>query len=361
MAEFKAVPDEMRDISVRLSNAQRRLDEVTQSLRGTIRGIEGNPSLHKLGYGHMVREASARVEKTSKTVAKHTRTLEQVADLYESYERRVMGAPFGSTEGVGGAGSKNPFWEFLKGDAKLAGAILGGEISGKGDFLGVSASGAVSGELLGGEVSLKPEAAFDLSKGNAYVGVKGKAAGHVAKGKAEGDWGLLHGEGEAAVISGAVEGELAASLFRDGRLDPSLKAAASAKASVLSGKSEARFGEEGNNVHVGAKGDVLTAHAGAEASFGKDGFGAKVEAGAYAAEGEVSGGIEFMGVKVDLIAKGKAGGAGIEAGFGASKGVIEGNLGAGLGLGAGVGFKVDFSGVPKAFGNWWDNLTGKKR
>lgn len=366
MSEFMAKPDEMRDIAVCLQKVSRRIDAATAAIRKTSGQIGHNKSLGKLGYDRMVRDVSDTTEEQSKSVAQAANKLETAAGLYDTYERRVIQAPFGSStsaQASAASSSGNPFWDFIKGDAKLEGAVRDGSLSGEGAFLGIAASGAISGELLGFEASLKPEVAFNLgdadSDAEAYASVKGKLEGHVAKGKAEGDYGLLHGEAEVTAISGAVEGELGASLFENGKFAPAIFAGASAKASALSGKAESRFGSEDTNLHAEAKGDVLVAEAEARGHIGADGVGATVKAGAWTAQGEISGGFEFMGVKVDLGVKGKAGGAGVEAQFGADKNTVEGELGLGLGLGAGVSFKIDFSGVPKAIDNWWDNLIGK--
>ena len=69
-------------------------------------------------------------------------------------------------------------------------------------------------------------------------------------------------------------------------------------------------------------------------------YGVQGEAGAeaYVAEGEVSGGLDIMGVKVDVGLKGKLGGAGAKAGGHISTGGVTAN--ASLGFLAGVGLDV---------------------
>lgn len=366
MAYFGADKDELQDVAMRLHAIERDIDSITTGVRAIAADVSRNPSLNKLGYSRMIRAASDSTEKHAKRTGEFSTKLERVAYLYDTYENRVITAPFDEVHTGASAGgererkaSENPFWSFLTGDAKLEGAVLAGELKGEGSFLGIAASGAIGGELLGGELSLKPDVALDLAKGDYHAGVKGKAEGHVAQGTLEGDYGLLHGDLKGSLVTGAVEGELEASLFRNGYFDPSLGGKASAKVSAASGEANARFGAEDTNVHAKAEGDLFTAHAEASAHAGLNGVGAKVEAGAYCAEGEISAGFNLFGVKVDIGLEGKAGGAGAKAAFGVDKDAVSGELALGLLLGAGVNFKIDYSGVPKAIENtvqWWNNL-----
>jgi hypothetical protein len=237
--------------------------------------------------------------------------------------------------------------------------LRGDLLSGEGKLLGISASGAVAGELLGGSWSFSPDVKFDIADGEFHAGVKGEGEFHVAQLTAEGDLGLLHGDAEISAGRLAAEGELGASLYRDGKFDPSLRAKLEGRASALHGEADGRFGTEDTNLHVAAEGDLFTASGELTGYIGKDGVEAKIEAGAYCAEGEISGGFNFFGIQVDVGLEGKAGGAGIEAGFTAGDASLSGELGAGLGLGAGVKFSIDFSGVPQAIDNtvqWWNSL-----
>lgn len=358
MGAFGADYEELQELSLQLHDIGAAFRSITQEARTSASRVAQNPSLRKLGYAGMIREAGAVLEKGAGQTEELSRTLEDVAHKYELYESKVLGAPFedAGTNAQPGSAARNPFWDFLMGDMEAEGSMASRVINASGEFLGIAASGAVGGELLGAEASLKPELVWDVDKGDIYGGVKGEAEFYGARGYAEGDFGLLHGEAEIKAGTVATEGELGASLFRDGRFDPSLRAKAEARASAISGEIESRLGTEDTNVHAEAKGDLMTAHAEVSAYAGKDGLGLKAEAGAYAAEGEISGGFNFMGLKVDVGLEGKAGGAGAEIGFGAHDGVVEGSLGIGLGLGAGVNFKIDASGVPKAIENWWNGL-----
>lgn len=198
-------------------------------------------------------------------------------------------------------------------------------------------------------------------------GVKASGSASVVQGEASGDYGILHGDIEGSVGTVAAEGTLGASLFKDGKFDPNAEAAIGISGSVLKGKASGRVGNDSYNAHASASGDVLTAKAGAKVKVSKKGVEAKAEAGAYLAQGEVSGGITILGLKIDVGVSGKAGGAGAEAEVKASSTSVGGKIGAGLGLGAGVSINVDWSGVPKAgeeavknIGKWWDGLHKKK-
>lgn len=111
---------------------------------------------------------------------------------------------------------------------------------------------------------------------------------------------------------------------------------------------------------------MLTAKSEATFEVGNEGMEAKLGAEAYAATGEILGGITFWGVKVDLSLEGKVGGVGGAAGIAAKPTSIEGEIAAGLGLGVGAKLKVDWSGtfavLEHAYDDfmvWWNDM-GKR-
>ena len=277
---------------------------------------------------------------------------------------------FGNTGGAPnpktGTNGSNPSWfsQFIQNKAKVEGSVKSGKKSAKGDFLGVAASGAVSGGLLNGEASFSPDAEFNINKGEIHAGAEGKASGSLAKGKVEGDYGVLHGDAKAELGTGAVSGKINATLMKDGKFRPQVAGEAAAKAAVASGEANVRAGGKYNNVHGNASGDLLVAEAKAKVHAGAGGVGATVEAGAYAAKGKVKGGFSFLGIKVDASVEGGAGGAGVAAGFGVDKKKISGKIGAGLGVGGGVEVSIDFSdagaGIKKTV-DWWNSLGKKKK
>ena len=112
-------------------------------------------------------------------------------------------------------------------------------------------------------------------------------------------------------------------------------------------------GAENNNLHAGAEASILKAEAKADIGFGQNAkgqtqVGLQAEAGAYLAEGSVSGGVSVLGVSGDLKASGKVGiGAELNAGWVDNKLTVK--AGACFLLGGSVEFTLDFSGF---FGIW---------
>lgn len=247
--------------------------------------------------------------------------------------------------------------QFLLGGFSIKGAVGQAEAKGEGSLLGFKTSGSVSGKVLEGSVKTKSGAEWDLKKGNAGLEAGIEAEGKLASGKAEGSIGVASGSVEASIGVAAVSGSVGASLYKDGKLAPSIGAKAKASATGIEGKATAQVGKDDMNLHAAAKGAVGKAEAKAEAQAGviviedettgekKRAFGASASAGAeaYVAEGKVSGGITIFGIKVDAEASGKAGGAGVKAGGSVTTGGVSGEIGAGLGLGAGLKIKVDWS------------------
>lgn len=251
-----------------------------------------------------------------------------------------------------------------KKESDKSAAFIQGGISGTGEILGIGSSGELNGELIGGSYDTKTGIGIKYKKdkdGNLVldsIGIEGKisAEGHVAKGEAKGNIGLLGGS--ASVILGQMQGEgaIGANLYKDGKLAPQVYAKAGAEVTAVQGKAEASLGSDNNNAHVKAKGKAGIAGAKAEASAGKitykdesgktrSTYGVKGEAGAeaYAVEGEVSGGITILGVDIDVSARGKAGGAGAKAGGHVSSGGIGGSLDVGVLAGFGLTINIDWS------------------
>lgn len=217
-----------------------------------------------------------------------------------------------------------------------------------------------SWKLLDGKLDWNGKATWDIQEGEAGATVEGSASGSLLTGTIDGKAGIASGTATVNAGNGAVKGEAGATLFKDGKLSPQIKAKASAEASVAKGEAKGQLGNDDYNLHAGADGALLKAKAEAGAAAGKityqdetgntkTGYGVEASAGAeaYVAEGKVSGGFTFAGVKVDLSASGKAGGAGAKAGGRITTGGMSGEIGAGLGLGASIKIDIDWSGLFK--------------
>lgn len=195
-----------------------------------------------------------------------------------------------------------------------------------------------------------------MKKKEAQISTGIEAEGHLAKGEVKGSYGILGGEGNISVGNVGAEGSVGLSLFKDGKLYPSVGIDGKASVSGASGELKGQIGTDDYNAHVKASGDLLKAEAKGSAGAGfvqfekEDGTGVSglgvegsVAAEAYLATGKLSGGIEIMGIKIDGAIKGHAGGAGVKAGGALTTNGVSGELGAGLGVGGGVKITVDWS------------------
>lgn len=256
-----------------------------------------------------------------------------------------------------------------KTDTSIKAALLYGQTDVEYDLFGMDVKDTYYGDLIGGSASYKVDSGFSLkadednnfdwANSKVKVGIEGKAEGHVATGEISSSSEYLNGKAAATFVSGGVKGGAGISIIDGGKFTPSIYAEASAEASVLEGEAELSIGDQNNNIHGKAEGTLLGAEASAEGAAGrikiKDkatgqettayGIKGEVKAEAYLAEGEVSGGFELFGVKIDLGVEGKAGGAGVGAGGHVSTGGVSGEVDLGLGVGIGLNISIDWSGI----------------
>ena len=293
---------------------------------------------------------------------------ETIENELTSYNPLIFSNPLGNktvtTDKIisDGDSEKERSWfaKFINNQLKTSRSVLSGELSGEGEFLGASTAGSVSGSLLYREVGIKNKMSWEFKDKDGKwdfkkfgLSTEAKATGALAKGKAEGNWGYLHGKVEGSAITGAVSGEAKATLWDDGKFNPSLSLRAKAEGSVLQGKAEVGFGDDQYGVYAKADGDLLHAEAEAKADIGyigKDkngnaqyGADAKVSAMASAAQGKVKGGITVFGIDIDVGVKGYAGAAGVKAGASVTTSGVTANLDGALVLGAGLDISVDWS------------------
>ena len=274
-------------------------------------------------------------------------------------------------------------WSFLKGDFEGEGTWFFGPKNwewgkeGRSTFLGAKTSGAIKGKVCAWEGSIKPYGAYrdaneyDVRDTKEYkestgagIGVAAKGRFSLLQGEAEGDWGYLHGDAKARVLTGAAEGTMGASLWKNGKFDPSIEAKVGVSGSVVQVESNARLGGDALDAHGHAGFDVLTGSADAGIGISKEGVKAKAGYEGYLIKGKVSGGINIMGIKIDIGIEGGAGGGGAKLGSEVGPKGVKGEVGVGLGLGAGVSFSVDWSGFPKAVDstiNGVKNFFGKRK
>lgn len=182
---------------------------------------------------------------------------------------------------------------------------------------------------------------WDFEKGRVGAGIEAGIEGYVAKGEVRSQIGLLSSTAQVTALTAGVQGEAKAVLFDKGKFDPKLKVGVNAEATALKGSVEKQFGTDDFNIHSGAEGKVGTAKAEATAFIGKEGVGAKAEAGAAVFKGEVKSGFSLFGINVDFSVEGEALSVGAKAEFGVKEGEIK--LGGKLSFLAGLGLNLKIS------------------
>lgn len=183
----------------------------------------------------------------------------------------------------------------------------------------------------------------DWNKFNVSAGVEGSASGSIFDASGKANFGIASGSAGVGIGNAAVAGSFGASLFKEGRLYPSLDAKLRAEASAVQGKVDGQLGSDTMNVHGEAKGWLGQAEAEAKANLGANGLELAAGAEACAAKGELSGGFTIAGIKVDASFVGKAGAIGGKAKAKIGHDGIAGDIGASLGLGIGLKVKIDWS------------------
>jgi hypothetical protein len=232
----------------------------------------------------------------------------------------------------------------------------------KGGFLGFVLPGAVSGALaVIGDV--ETSSGWTAEKNNLSWGASASKSGSLLEGEVSGKKGNLSGSASAKILTGSAEGSISASLYKDGKLDPSLSAKLEAKGSLAEVEAKGQYGNDDTNLNVSAKGELGSAEAKAEVQLGRVesttasgkkktelGIEGSVGAGAWLAKGSITGGASLLGlVDVNVTATGKAGGASIGASGSVTTGGVSGKLDVGLGVGADVEVTIDWSsGLNKA-------------
>lgn len=349
MAEFEVKTESLKKSSESGRTIYLRMDSLSSKIGSVANGIALGSTA-----GRIVKdELRELAEKTSENAMK-TQTifdsLKNIALCYGRTEEKI-GNHSGKKE------TEDIWTRIWKHYETISGSVASGVLTKTGSVLGFQTSGTLEGNVIGGSVSRKSKAKWDLQKKDAEFGENIEAEGHLAEGKASGNIGIASGSVKGSVVAAGATGTIGVSLYKDGKLSPSVKAKIKVEGAVAKGDAEAKVGNNENNIHAKASGSVLAGEAAAEGYAGKItykdettgttktewGLKGKVGAEAYVAQGKISGGFSICGIKVDIGVSGKAGGAGIAAEGRATTGGVKGKIDLGLGVGGGIEIGVDWS------------------
>lgn len=394
MAEFVVNTDILRSEADSLESVQRELNAVAARLAGIQISNFLRTGGSSVALNRRISDCRNAVWNQASNLRKLSSGLDSVARLYDRTEQNLSEPKTqgNSSSSGSGSGGSVPEWaedffdrvvgpgilipgmwphllvlnlasvlgsyavDIHNGELPGEWSLFSGGINGSGSLWGIPCSGELGYSFLGYETDTIRKAKWNLEKGDAGIEYGGELSGHILKGEASGNIGILGGKADASLGNVGVSGKINATLFEDGKFTPSLGAEVKGEASALKGSAQGYLGNENYNAHANASGTLFGAEASAGAQIGavtyknKQGqtvtaYGVKGEVGAeaYVAEGKVSGGFTFMGIDIDIGVSGKAGGAGVEAGGSITTDGAHGEIGAGLGLGAGVEISVDWS------------------
>lgn len=388
MAEFVVNTDILRSEADSLESVQREMNAVAARLIG-IQISSFLRSSSTVVLNQRIRDCRQAVSNQASNLQKLSNGLDSIAQMYDQTEKNLSEPKTQGSSGSGsGSGGSIPSWaQNILDSLAITGllnpsllpslttlalfAVLGnvhagnlpeswslssGEIGGETDLWGIPCAGKLGYSFLGYNTKTSWKAKWNPEKGNAGITGSAELNGHILKGEASGNIGILSGKADASLGNVGVSGSLKATLFEKGKFSPSLGAEVKAKANVAQGSASASLGSDNYNAHAKASGTLLGAEATASGQIGKVsykndagetvqayGVKGKVGAEAYVASGKVSGGITIMGIDIDVGISGKAGGAGVNAEGSLTTNGAHGSIGAGLGVGAGVEISIDWT------------------
>lgn len=218
-----------------------------------------------------------------------------------------------------------------------SGALVSGKVESGGAY--------AQGELIGGSFKTKGSASWDLASGKVGVKQSISAEGHLAQGEAgyKGKYGEV--SGKVTVGGASASGEVGATLFEDGKFNPSIYAKAKGEVYAAKGEVSGKLGTDDVNAYGSAEGTLFGAEGEAKVGYSDGKFSAKAGGEAYIAKGEVKGGFELFGIKIG--ASGEA-----MVGVNATAGGEVGASGASGEVGIGpfkVKLSIDWSGFAKKY------------
>lgn len=373
MAQISVKPDTLKTQQSNLNSVVtkiRRLENELNGVTACVRTMGSSASYRSVAMN--LGNIYSSLARQQGSISSMKETLEQVQRLYSTTETEIVSngivedaVDWSQTTSAGtqttiDTTNWSSTWETIlekfretgKWDDSWLEAILGTS----GSLFGVEFSGLLTSQILQFASSGTFGASWNITDGDAkiYGRAKGEFAG--ADISAEGNYGLLSGELSASALTGAASGEAYFALFDDGQFEPGIGISGKISGSVVNGEAKAELGTDDVSVYGKAEGDLLTGEASAGVSIGKDGVEARAAAEAYLAKGEINGGFEFFGIKVDVGLEGGFGGASVKIGGEATSDSVEAEIGAGLGIGGAAKVKVDWSGLEEHVDKIVDNI-----
>lgn len=167
-------------------------------------------------------------------------------------------------------------------------------------FLGFTADGGI-------------ETSNDWDNGNIGIDVHGNTEAYIGKGSANYDGKWVRFKLEEAIGDVAASGSISANLFKDGKLDPAIKAELVAKAVAAELSDSIEIGTEDVNVHADSTVDLGYAKGEVSAKVDSEGASVNVGANASVVHGEATAGIDIFGYHIDFTTSGDALGVGASA------------------------------------------------
>lgn len=362
MSKFGVSPSKLKSQAAELASVQSVLESSRDRVDSVMSGLSFNGSATE-GVRNRLRSVSRGLEGAGRNMRSMRRVLTEIASAYSNTEQRiktntVLPKITVTTEGdtfvaKAGAGAEARTYKedgkigvTASASAAASAAVAQGSITAESEYGTASASGKV----LSASAEAGASAGAYISEDGTLMEARAEANARAKASVAEGEASFDSKYAAASVSGSLVAAEAAASATaaigsRYGVVYGELSASAEAKTYVAQGEVSGRLGTENLNANVKAEGSLVGAGAEAKAGVSFDSLGhakaeAKVGAEAYLAKGEVKGGFNILGIKIET---GLEGMVGVQA---EAKGEV-GSSGFELELGLGpVGGKlnIDWSG-----------------
>lgn len=304
----------MSKFSVKTGNVKREVDSLKgislqlKDSREEVHSIASSVAISGAAYSIIkksLNDAVDNLDELKRNTESMKSGLSDIVKLYATTEAKMTATKV-KLRAIGTAG-KSADHAGASTSASASTSAADGSVSTSGKYGDAEASGSV--------FSADASASAQAHAGDGDYSASGQAgaSASVVKGNASASnaYGEASASGSVLAASAAIAGS-AGVQYENGKVSGGVEASASAKAAVANAEAEAKAGTDDINAHGSAEGSVLGAKAEAEAGAtanknGSSSVKAKVDAEAYVAKGEVSGGFTIFGVDVDLEVEGMVG------------------------------------------------------
>ncbi|BCN29973.1 hypothetical protein [Anaeromicropila herbilytica] len=384
----------MPDIVIKGDAAKNQLDDEKQmqvqllEISNRIASVKGNLRFKILAaeqIGNQLEQLKSNVERHSVGMSSLSQVLNESIEKYNATENDIINHTRGenissneSSDGksINGRSSKSSsaskadsrgFFQKLFQDGKVDESLFNQSMAASGTLFGIDTGFERNQKGLGFTVKTGLESEWNLKKGDMQSSANFKAETYMYNEEDKAHFGIASSKFTESVGVSGVKADLVVGLMKDGKIDPSLNAKATAQAKVASASEEVQIGTDEYNAHASVEGTLGDAKAEAGIGVGDLGvdengnkeYGVQAKVGAEASllKGEAKTGFTVCGVKVDAGIEGKLVSVGASADVSVTDEDASVKVGASLFAGGDIKVKVDWSKFKLPEFDWPDSLS----